>query len=269
VNLRNIPGTDIRVSPISFGTGSIHHIQGVKNRLRLLRAVYDAGITHFDTSPYYGLGLSEKSIGEYIRQFKPEITVTTKFGLYPFLRIPPSNLTVRFQKLAGRLFPILSSPARILTPKKCKLELSKSLKRLGRDYVDFLLFHEPQYENAPLSSLYEWLLSEQEAGRVRAFGLAGTAETIAPFVSTEHPLGSVIQTKDTLDAKEAEFLLAANRPFQFTYGYLNHSKPIRTGFSLGVAETIRLAIQRNQTGSVIVSTRKVEHLDAIQSALRQ
>ncbi len=266
MDIREIAGTTIKVSAISLGTGSLHHIASTKRKLELLQTAHDFGITHFDTSPYYGLGLGETALGKFLRNNNPEITVTSKFGLYPFVTLPPTDLSVRIQKLAGKCIPNLSKPRRRTDPKVCHRELSRSLKRLRRDYIDFLLFHEPVYQKASIDSLHDWLLSEQKAGRIRAFGLAGTASSIAPFLVSSNPLSVVIQTKDSLTNREADFLVPANRPFQFTYGYLNSSSRNDRRLELDVATTLRLAIQRNQTGSVIVSTRKAEHLNAVRMA---
>jgi len=52
-------------------------------RLRLLEQAFDQGIGHFDTAPLYGMGLAEEVVGRFARGRRGEITITTKFGLFP------------------------------------------------------------------------------------------------------------------------------------------------------------------------------------------
>ena len=46
-----------------------------------LQAAWDAGIRHFDTAPYYGLGPSEHRVGAYLRgQPRDQFVLSTKVG---------------------------------------------------------------------------------------------------------------------------------------------------------------------------------------------
>ena len=51
---RTIDQTDLQVSQIALGTGSLHHLSSSAARQALLLAAFDAGITHFDTSCFDG-----------------------------------------------------------------------------------------------------------------------------------------------------------------------------------------------------------------------
>ena len=53
--------TDRKVE-FGFGTVSITSLKNKKQVFKLLDAVYDNGIRHFDTAPIYGQGYSEKII---------------------------------------------------------------------------------------------------------------------------------------------------------------------------------------------------------------
>jgi len=54
-----LPGTGLSVSRLSFGTATLHHHPTTAKRQAFLAAALDHGFTHFDTSPYYGFGMSE------------------------------------------------------------------------------------------------------------------------------------------------------------------------------------------------------------------
>src|SRR5262245_4087975 len=48
-----------------------------------LRAAYDEGIRYFDTSPVYGLGLSEHRFGHFLRNLPShDFVLSTKVGRY-------------------------------------------------------------------------------------------------------------------------------------------------------------------------------------------
>src|SRR5262249_61230693 len=46
-----------------------------------LAAAWDCGIRYFDTSPHYGIGVSERRVGELLRRkLRAEFTLSTKVG---------------------------------------------------------------------------------------------------------------------------------------------------------------------------------------------
>ena len=75
-----IKNTDIKVSRLAFGTASLHHIFSRKKRLNLLEDALMLGISHFDTSPYYGYGLSEIDLGLMSKGRRDHVSITTKIG---------------------------------------------------------------------------------------------------------------------------------------------------------------------------------------------
>jgi exodeoxyribonuclease-3 len=54
-----LPNSNLQVSRLSFGTASLHHLITSRARQQLLYSVLNSGISHFDTSPYYGFGLAD------------------------------------------------------------------------------------------------------------------------------------------------------------------------------------------------------------------
>lgn len=258
MNQVQLPGTAIRVSRIAFGTASLHHLYGAADRQALLRAAADAGITHFDTSPYYGYGLAEMDLGRFVRGRRAAVTVTTKVGLYPWGFDNAHAAGVWSRKALGKLVPRLSLPVVDWQVARARTSLIASLRRLGTDYVDFLLLHEPEPDLIARDEWLAWLDSEQSAGRVRAWGVAGTAARVGPWAMARHPLARVVQTQDSLDQHQADFLTASGRDLQFTYGYLSAGRSVSGG--LNPEEVLRQALDRNRTGAVLVSTRRVERL---------
>ena len=256
-----LPNTTISVSRLSFGTGSLHHLFSSKSRHALLAAAADLGVTHFDTSPYYGYGLAECDIGRFMLRQRGNFTLTTKIGLYPFG--PPSThiTTVLCRKLFGAVFPRLSLPEVNMSVDFARLSFYRSLKRLKTHYVDFLLLHEPLANLLDTDEMVAWLEGEKHNGRLRYWGVAGLMNNISSFVFSGNPIASVVQTKDSLDQRQADFLLSMDRDLQFTYGYMSGNRA-RLPVAMHL-EIIQAALARNTTGSLIFSSRSLNHVQQL------
>lgn len=108
----------------------------------ILETAWESGIRYFDTAPHYGLGLSERRLGEFLRT-KPrdEFVLSTKAGR--LLRPNPDD--------DGGLdlaadFHVRTSLRREwdLSAEGVRTSLEESLERLGLDRVDILYLHDPE-----------------------------------------------------------------------------------------------------------------------------
>lgn len=256
-----IDGTGIRVSRLAFGTASLHRVFSAASRQRLLHEAVLVGITHFDTSPFYGEGLAERDLAKLLRGRRSEITVATKVGLYPNSTASASTTSVWARKVAGKVVPSISRPVIDWTVERAKLSLRESLARLRCDYVDFLFLHEPDRQAVDADEFMRWIEAEHASGTVRCWGLAGEASLVAPWLRLKHPLARVIQTRDSIERQEADFIGAVGRRPQFTYGYLSSG---REDLQWKEPSTVmRAALARNERGAVIVSTRRGERISQL------
>jgi aryl-alcohol dehydrogenase-like predicted oxidoreductase len=260
-----LPGTGLEVSRVGFGTGSLHHILSARRRVDLLAAAAASGITHFDSAPYYGYGLAERDIGRFLRGRRSGFTVATKVGLYPLGPESRHVATVFLRKAAGKIIRRIVLPQIDYGVSRARDSLTSSLRRLGTDHVDFLFLHEPTPALVDTDEMLAWLGEERREGRIRAWGIAGVRESVATWVSHSHPLADVVQTQDSLRCRQADFLTDAGRELQFTYGYLSGRGEARD--PMLPADIIRRALDRNSSGSVLVSTRNKRHLESLASAL--
>ena len=256
LTLRN---TNINVSRVSFGTASLHHLLSPKKRNMLLEKALSLGITHFDTSPYYGYGLSEVELGKMLKGQRNDITISTKVGLYPPKNTSYNLFNIWTRKAIGKFYSKLSKPEIDWSVKVANLSLEQSLKRLNTDYVDFLFLHEPNMIIIETEEFTKWIEELIKQGKIRHGGLAGLPKFIQPWIEKSHPLCKVIQTRDSPADREIinSFSINGHMP-QFTYGVLSQisqSDPLNN-----VEKIMQNALQRNYSGSVIVSTRKLLRL---------
>jgi D-threo-aldose 1-dehydrogenase len=266
IEQRIIANTEISVSSLGFGTASLHHIFFQRNRLRLLEHIYENGVTHFDTSPFYGYGLSELDLGKFQNSKKSQITICTKIGLYPSVTYSSNSLSVWNQKALGKIFQNYSKPLIDFSVKSAKKSIIASLRRLKRDYIDFLFLHEPLIDILNTDELQKFLENELAEGRIRAFGIAGERIKIEDFLKINHKLSRVVQTRDSLLEKESNFLLELNHPIQFTYGYF--SRRNYNELKITPKDLIKQALGRNTTGCVLFSTSTKEHFNEIIEVVR-
>ena len=103
-----------------------------------IRAAYEAGITYFDTSPWYGCGQSEHRMGRFLRRQKAgSYILSTKVGRV--LRRPADPAGFQHDFWAGGL-PF--EPRFDYTYEGIMRSYEDSLQRLGLARVDLLLIHD-------------------------------------------------------------------------------------------------------------------------------
>src|SRR5512143_2854234 len=76
--------TSVEVTALGFGGGPIGGLFAPlddETALGALGAAWDGGIRYFDTAPHYGIGHSERRMGEYLRHRpRTAFTLSTKVG---------------------------------------------------------------------------------------------------------------------------------------------------------------------------------------------
>lgn len=152
MELHPLGRTGLRVTPVSFGTGSLGEMYGPldeRDALRLVDRVIDAGITLIDTSPYYGS--AEERLGKALTPAKREkVVLATKAGRYG-------------------VGDFDFSPARI------RASLENSLRVLRTDHVDIFQLHDIEFVDLDpvLTDGYAELLALKDEGKCRFIGMTG------------------------------------------------------------------------------------------------
>jgi D-threo-aldose 1-dehydrogenase len=179
----------LSVSRMGFGSGSLMRVASRRERLRLLGAAFDAGITHFDVAPVYGLGVAERELGFFARGRRDQMTIATKFGL---TTTPAVRLSARLQTPLSRLIarsPTLSKQAQSRSStlyrhqydvSTARASLQESLRNLQTNHVDILFLHDPAPgDTVPVLELCAFLEDAKRAGDVRAWGVSGEPDPCA------------------------------------------------------------------------------------------
>jgi len=255
-----IPATTLDVSRLSFGTASLHHLFQKKQRHALLQAAAADGFTHFDTSPMYGFGLAEQTLGELPPALLQNLTIASKVGLYAPPGAGATVPEILLRKIAGKALPVLNRAVVDWSLERAKRSLENTLRRLRRDWLDILFLHEPVPALITTEEWQHWLDSLVQAGTIRHYGIAGEAPLIDAMLRSASTLAPVVQVRDSLDQRQADLLQAHARALQFTYGYLAAADGA-DGIAL-----LRQALQRNASGSILVSTRRIERVAALARA---
>ena len=170
---RRLGRTDLNVSLLSLGTGGARRLgqatgMTLIDQQALVHHAIDLGVNLIDTAEQYGE--SESILGRCLR------------GI-------PRNQYFLSTKWAPRI-----GEEFVPDPAALQASVESSLKRLGTDYIDIMLFHGPRAAEygAVVDQLYPALDALRNAGKVRYVGLStpfvhDPAQEVARIALTEHP----------------------------------------------------------------------------------
>jgi L-glyceraldehyde 3-phosphate reductase len=128
MTFRRCGKSGIRLPAISLGLWhNFGYVDNIEKSRRILRAAFDAGITHFDLANNYGppYGSAEENFGLMLKRdflpYRDELIISSKAG-YDMWPGPYGNLGSRKYLVAS---------------------CDQSLKRMGLEYVDIFYHHRP------------------------------------------------------------------------------------------------------------------------------
>lgn len=182
---RTLGKSDVTVSAISFGAwaigGSMWGGTDDEAAIRAIRASIDLGVTTIDTAAIYGMGHSERLVGQAIAGRREGLVIATKCGL-------------RWDLEDGSFFFDGKTPEgepkrifRNLRPDSIRWECEQSLTRLGVDVIDLYQCHWPD-PTSNLDDTMEVLVDLQRQGKIRAIGVSN----FTPFMVQQCMTNGVI-----------------------------------------------------------------------------
>ena len=136
-----------------------------------IRASLDAGVTLIDTAPAYGLGQSERLVGQALKGRRDQAVIATKCGL------------VWHTKQGTHFFDEDGHPVyRHLGRDSIFFEVEQSLTNLQTDRIDLYITHW-QDSTTPVAETMDALLTLKRQGKIRAIGVSNIdAPTLAEYL---------------------------------------------------------------------------------------
>ena len=201
------------VTEISFGGAAIGNLYAEVSEddaRAAIDAAWDGGIRTFDTAPHYGLGLSERRLGDALRHRpREEYVICTKVGR---LLDPPRPGSPPGRDTEGFAVPARHVRRFDFSADGVRRSIEASLDRLGLDRVDIALIHDPDdHGEQALREAYPALERMRAEKTVRAIGAGmNQAEMLTRFV-TETDVNVVLEAGryTLLDRSAADALLPA------------------------------------------------------------
>jgi D-threo-aldose 1-dehydrogenase len=163
--------TETRLALGCAQLGNLYSPRTDQQARAILEAAWDVGVRHFDTAPHYGLGLSERRLGDFLRE-KPrdQFTISTKVGR---LLVPDFGGAGRLDS-EGFVVPAAFRRVWDFSAAGVRASLDASLQRLGLDRVDTVLIHDPEtreHVHQALTAAAPALARLQDDGVIRSFGV--------------------------------------------------------------------------------------------------
>lgn len=148
------PGTDLKPSVLSLGTGSFGSEISAHDSLAMLDAYAEAGGNFADSAHIYaawvegGAGASERTLGAWLNSRKPDNFIVSTKGGHPHLDTMETSR---------------------LSPEDIATDVRESQERLGVETIDLYWLHRDD-ESIPVGEIMDTLNQHARAGALRYLG---------------------------------------------------------------------------------------------------
>jgi aryl-alcohol dehydrogenase-like predicted oxidoreductase len=159
MDLRRLGPSELEISRVGVGTAPIGSRPGEwwvnwgpqddGDSVRAIHAALDGGVNWIDTAPFYGWGHAEEIVGH---------ALAGREGVFVFTK-------------CGTLRRDDGDDYMDLSPESIRRGCEESLRRLGRERIDLLQFHDPD-RNVPIEESWGTLHELVAEGKVRHGGLS-------------------------------------------------------------------------------------------------
>ena len=229
-----LPGSTTTTTAIGFGGSNLLGPRSKAEARALLEAAFDAGIRHFDVARSYSSGDAELVVGDFLKSYRDQVTVTTKFGIQPpklasGLR-PLIGWARKVMKLSPGLRKALGKRSGQMTRsgafgvEDARASLQASLAALHVEHIDIYLLHEASSADCS-PELLGFLNQAVTAGTIGRFGVGSDFPKILE-VAREHPeFSGVLQFENSAILPNLDQLRksVATQFFTITHGAFGSS----------------------------------------------
>jgi pyridoxine 4-dehydrogenase len=261
----NLPGgaltlaDDLTISRMGYGAmqlagpGVFGPPKDHDEAIAVLRTAVELGITHIDTSDFYGPVVTNELIKEALHPYAADLHIVTKVGA----RRGDDGSWVPAQE-----------------PEDLKAQVRENLEHLGLDTIDVVNLRAPGHEEiveGSIASPFMALAELQQEGLIRHLGLSGVsdaqlteAQAIAPVVTVQNLYNLAKRDDDALvDRCAAEGIAYASFFPLGGFSPLESETLTKVAARVGAtAQQVALAwlLQRSATLVLIPGTSSVAHL---------
>jgi aryl-alcohol dehydrogenase-like predicted oxidoreductase len=178
----------LEVSAIGYGCMGLESVYGPatgrQEGIRLIRAAFERGVTHFDTAEVYGPFTNEMLVGEALEPIRQQVSIATKFGW-----------DVDHQ--TGKRTGVLNS-----RPEHIRRVVDEMLGRLKVESIDLLYQHRVD-PDVPIEDVAGAVNALVAAGKVKHFGLSEAAPQTIRRAHAVQPVAAV-QSEYSLWTRDVE-----------------------------------------------------------------
>jgi aryl-alcohol dehydrogenase-like predicted oxidoreductase len=178
----------LEVSAIGYGCMGLESVYGPatgrQEGIRIIRAAFERGVTHFDTAEVYGPFTNEILVGEALAPVRDQVSIATKFGW---------DVDPRTEKRTGGLNSRAEHIRRVV---------DAMLMRLKVEFIDLLYQHRFDPE-VPIEEVAGTVKELVAAGKVTHFGLSEAAPQTIRRAHAVQPVAA-IQSEYSLWTRDVE-----------------------------------------------------------------
>jgi aryl-alcohol dehydrogenase-like predicted oxidoreductase len=219
---QNYNNSKLNVSRLAVGTASFGSKVSKDKAFKILNQLEENKVNYIDTASSYGLGMSEKIIGEFIHHKRDQYFLSTKVGikatpmptykrlLIPIVRkiyhIPLLNSLIKRQSSG-------SYDKSVLSLTEIDESVKQSFKNLKTDYIDQLLLHNNFNAYLEDPSVFDYLQGLKSKFLVGSIG-------VTTDIINEDIIKNIHQNKDKIDTLQMPFkhhalVNFANKPVNY------------------------------------------------------
>ncbi len=206
-SLKTLGRTGVMLPRLGFGgagLGHVFHTIGDDDAAATVRAAWDAGVRYYDTSPWYGRGLSERRLGREL-YLKPrnEVMLSTKVGR---IFTAPADPAAFAQSERSWPTGLMFEHHFDYSYDGVMRSYEDSQQRLGMNRVDLLVIHDLDRTSFYSDDLVRAYLNQLATGGMRALGDLKAQGLIRAIGAGVNQIGTIVPFLDMLDL---DFFLVA------------------------------------------------------------
>jgi aryl-alcohol dehydrogenase-like predicted oxidoreductase len=185
---RTLGKNGLEVSAIGYGCMGLEAVYGPatdrQEGIRIIRAAFERGVTHFDTAEVYGPFTNERLVGDALAPVRDQVSIATKFGW-------------DIDEQTGTRRGGLNS-----RPDHIRHVVDMMLTRLKAETIDLLYQHRVD-PDVPIEDVAGTVKDLIASGKVKHFGLS---EAAPPTIRRAHAVQPVaaIQSEYSLWTRDVE-----------------------------------------------------------------